>query len=79
MVNAPAKTGKDNKSKNDVIRILQTNKGNLCIVIPLGLIFKIVTIKFIAPIILAAPAKCKLKIAMYTDGPECAMLPLKGG
>jgi hypothetical protein len=32
--------------------------------------FKIVTIKFIAPKIDDAPAKCKLKIAKSTDPPE---------
>jgi len=39
----------------------------------------IVVIKLIAPIIELAPAICKLKMAKSTDGPECAMLPLKGG
>jgi len=31
---------------------------------------KIVTIKFIAPKIDEAPAKCRLKIAKSTEGPE---------
>jgi hypothetical protein len=39
----------------------------------------IVTIKFIAPAIDEAPAKCRLKIAKSTEGPECASLPLRGG
>ena len=38
-----------------------------------------VTIKLIAPAIDDAPAKCKLKIAKSTEGPECASMPLKGG
>jgi len=38
-----------------------------------------VLMKLIAPKIDAAPAKCKLKIAKSTAGPECAMLPDKGG
>jgi hypothetical protein len=38
--------------------------------IPGHLIFKIVTIKLIAPRIEDAPAKCKLKIAKSTEGPE---------
>jgi len=46
---------------------------------PLHRIFKIVTIKLIAPAIEEIPAKCKLKIAMSTDGPECAKTPLRGG
>jgi hypothetical protein len=39
----------------------------------------IVTIKLIAPIIDDAPARCKLKIAKSTAGPECATMPDKGG
>jgi hypothetical protein len=41
--------------------------------------FKIVTIKFIAPKIDAIPAKCKLKIAKSTAAPEWASMPLNGG
>jgi hypothetical protein len=40
---------------------------------------KIVLIKFIAPKIEEAPAKCKLKIARSTAGPECASAALNGG
>jgi len=40
---------------------------------------KIVTIKLIAPKIDEAPAKCKLKIAKSTEGPECACTLDKGG
>jgi len=39
----------------------------------------IVTIKLIAPAIEETPAKCKLKIAISTEAPECAIIPLKGG
>jgi hypothetical protein len=46
---------------------------------PLALILKIVVIKFIAPIIEEAPAKCKLNIARSTDLPEWASKLLKGG
>jgi len=35
--------------------------------------------KLIAPAIDEAPAKCKLKIAKSTEGPECAWIPLNGG
>jgi len=35
--------------------------------------------KLIAPKIEEAPAKCKLKIAKSTDGPECACTLAKGG
>jgi len=72
MVIAPAKTGKDSKSKKAVIKIDQTINGNLCMDKPGARIFKIVVIKLIAPKIEEAPAKCKLKIAKSTEGPECA-------
>jgi hypothetical protein len=51
----------------------------LCINIPGALILITVTIKLIEPKIEAAPDKCKLKIAKSTEGPECALNPLKGG
>jgi hypothetical protein len=35
--------------------------------------------KLIAPKIEEAPAKCKLKIAISTEPPECACIPAKGG
>jgi hypothetical protein len=41
--------------------------------------FKIVTIKFIAPKIEETPAKCKLNIAKSTAPPECAKIPDNGG
>jgi hypothetical protein len=76
---APANTGKDNKSRNAVIKIDQVNKGNLCRGKLLDRIFNMVQIKFIAPKIEAAPERCKLKIARSTEGPECACALLKGG
>ena len=57
----------------------QTNKGILCNVISGVLILKIVVIKFIAPRIDEAPAKCKLNIAISTAGPECPRLLERGG
>jgi len=66
----PARTGNDNNNKMAVIKTAQTNKGNLCIVIPGALIFIIVVIKFIAPNIDDIPAKCKLNIAISTEPPE---------
>jgi len=47
--------------------------------IPLARIFKIVVIKFIAPKIEAAPAKCRLKIARSTAPPECPNVLVSGG
>ena len=72
MVIAPASTGKESSSKTAVIKTAHTNKGNKCILMPSGLIFKIVVIKFTAPRIDEIPAKCKLKIARSTEAPECA-------
>ena len=69
IVIAPANTGKDNNNKNAVTKIDQANNGILCNVIPGVLIFKIVVIKFTAPKIDEAPAKCKLKIAKSIAGP----------
>ena len=71
MVIAPARTGRDSSSKIAVTRTDQTNRGILSIVIPGALIFIIVVMKFIAPIIDEAPARCKLNMAISTDPPEC--------
>jgi hypothetical protein len=70
IVIAPASTGKDNNNKIAVINTAQTNNGILCILIPGERIFITVVIKFIAPKIDDAPAKCKLKIAKSTEPPE---------
>jgi len=70
IVIAAPNTGKDNNNKKDVIKIAHTYKGKRCIVIPGALILKIVVIKLIAPRIEDAPARCRLKIARSTEGPE---------
>jgi hypothetical protein len=70
IVIAPAKTGRDSKSKTAVIKTDQTNRGILSIVIPGALMLIMVVMKFIAPIIEEAPAQCKLKIARSTEPPE---------
>jgi len=70
--NQPLINGNDNNNKKAVIKTDQTNNGNRCIVIPGDRILKIVVIKFIAPNIDEAPLTCKLKIAISTEGPECA-------
>ena len=67
---APAKTGKESNKRKAVIKTAHTNKGVLWAVIPGQRIFKIVTIKLIAPKIDEIPAKCKLKIAKSTAPPE---------
>jgi len=70
IVIAPASTGNEVSSNIAVINTAHTNKGNLCIVIPGALMFRIVVMKLIAPNIEEIPAKCKLKIAKSTDPPE---------
>jgi hypothetical protein len=75
----PAKTGKDNNNNHAVINIAQTNRGNLCQVIPGALIFITVVIKFIDPNKDDTPAKCKLKIAKSTEAPEWNSIEDKGG
>src|SRR6056300_390736 len=79
IVIAPAKTGKDNNNKNAVTKTDQANNGILCNVIPGVLIFNIVVIKFTAPKIDEAPAKCKLNIARSITGPGCPALDDNGG
>jgi len=75
----PAKTGNDNNNKNTVTKIDHTNKGIRVQPTPDARILKIVLIKLIAPKIEDIPAKCKLKIAISTEGPECPMPPDSGG
>lgn len=76
---APARTGRDSNNKKAVIKIDHTNRGSLSHFIPGDLILKIVVIKFMAPNIEDAPAKCRLKMAISTEPPECACTPDRGG
>ncbi|GKG46986.1 hypothetical protein Tco_0504183 [Tanacetum coccineum] len=66
----PARTGNDKRSRNAVINTDHTKSGSLCIVIPGALILNTVVIKLIAPKILLAPERWRLKIARSTDPPE---------
>jgi len=56
-----------------------TKRGKLFHLIFGDLILITVTIKFIAPIIELAPAKCRLKIPKSTAPPEWAIADDKGG
>jgi len=76
---APARTGKDRRRRTAVINTAQTNKGIRSICIPSHRILDTVVIKFNAPKIEEAPAKCREKIAKSTEGPACAMLLARGG
>lgn len=79
IVIAPASTGKESRSKNAVIRILQTKRGIAYRGMPCARMLKMVTMKLIAPRMEDIPAKCRLKIPKSTAGPECASIPLSGG
>ena len=57
------------------MKIANTNKGNLCKLIPLVLMFNTVVMKFIAPNKDETPDRCKLKIAKSTEAPECDWIP----
>ncbi len=70
MVIAPAKTGRDKINNQPVIKIAQTNRGNLSKVNPGLLILIVVTTKFKAPSNEEIPAKCKLKIDKSTAAPK---------
>lgn len=72
-------TGNDNNNKKAVMKIAHTNNGNLCIVIPLVLIFNVVTIKLIEPNNDEIEVKCNAKIAKSTLGPEWAWIDDNGG
>ena len=76
---APAKTGKDSRSKIAVINTDHTNKGIRSIVIPADRILITVVIKFTAPKIDEAPAICNEKIPISTEAPAWAMPADKGG
>lgn len=79
MVIAPARTGRD-KSSSTAVRI--TDHGNRGVLSAFSFfvrIFRIVAIKFAAPRIDLAPARCKEKIAISTDGPLCAVFADRGG
>ena len=79
IVIAPAKTGKDNKSKIAVKNTAQTKSGIRSIVIPALRMLITVVIKLTAPRIEETPAKCKEKIPISTEAPACAIPADKGG
>jgi hypothetical protein len=63
---APAKTGRERRSKKAVMYTAQTNNGVRLAVIPGARIFVIVTIKLTAPKIEETPAKCNEYIEAST-------------
>jgi len=79
MVIAPAKTGNESRSKVAVTKIAQGNIGIRIKIMPTTRILINVEMKFIAPIIEEAPAKCRAKIAKSRATPEWCSFVLKGG
>jgi hypothetical protein len=76
---APASTGNERSNKITVIKTDHANKGIRSSCIPSLRTFIKVLIKFTAPNNDDTPARCKEKIAKSTEGPEWAILLLKGG
>ncbi len=66
---APAKTGRERRSKIEVIITDHTNRGTRSIRNPLLRIFITVAMKFTEPRIEETPARCNEKIAISTEGP----------
>ena len=79
IVIAPANTGRDRSSKIAVKNTDHTKRGVRSQVIPAERILIIVVIKFTAPRIDDAPARCKLKIERSTEAPACAIPEDRGG
>lgn len=69
MVIAPARTGRDSSNRTTVITTAHTNRGIRSSCIPCHRMLITVVIKFTAPKIEDAPAKCSEKMARSTDGP----------
>lgn len=76
---APARTGRERRSRNVVINTDHTNKGSRSKEIPGARILITVVIKLIEARIDEAPARCREKIARSTDPPACAMFLESGG
>lgn len=75
---APASTGSDSNRRMAVKNTDHTNNGVRSQVIPMVRMLIIVVMKFTAPRILEAPAKCRLKIERSTEAPAWA-IPLERG
>jgi len=76
---APARTGKDRRSKIAVIITDHTKSGMESRLLVEDRMFKMVVMKLIAPRMEEAPAKCRLKIAKSTEIPEWNKLLANGG
>lgn len=79
MVMAPARIGRERRSRIAVIKMDQTNRGVRSHVIPGDRMLIIVVIKLIAPKIEDTPARWILKIVKSTEAPEWAKFDARGG
>jgi hypothetical protein len=75
----PAKTGRDRIRRTTVITADHTKRGSRSKVTPAPRMLSVVEIKFTAPRIEDAPAKCKEKIAKSTLPPAWDTIPARGG
>jgi len=75
----PARTGKANNNRIAVIKTLQQKRGILRKLIIETLMFRIVTIKLIAPNIEDRPANRSANITISNEGPDRANLLESGG
>lgn len=69
IVIAPARTGRERRRRTTVIVTAHTNRGMRSRCKPCHRILITVVMKFTAPRIDEAPARCKEKIARSTEGP----------
>lgn len=76
---APARTGSDNRRRTTVIVTAHTKRGMRSNRSPCHRMLITVVMKFTAPRIEEAPARCKEKIAKSTEGPACARFLARGG
>lgn len=69
IVIAPASTGRDSRSRTAVMKTDQENSGVCCGFCLVFRVLMIVLMKFMAPMIELAPARCREKIVRSTDAP----------
>ena len=74
MVTAPASTGSDSNSRRAVMAADHMNRGIRSCFMFFGFMLIVFEMKFNAPKIDYAPARCRKKRARSTDGPACAIL-----
>lgn len=79
MVIPPARTGRDRSRSTTVITAAHTNRGSRSNVTPGPRMLRVVEMKFTAPKIEDAPARCREKIAKSTLLPPWATIPDRGG